>query len=760
MNNLIFKWSRIFIIAPFLFFILSGCNGHKSTSSKKSTAALSPKESLNHFKLEKGFDIRLVAAEPLIQAPVAIRFDAKGRIWAVEMQGYMPDTSGTDETTSPTGKIVILEDTDKDGIMDTRKVFMDSLILPRAISFYGEGLLVAEPPRLWFVKIDNDTAGAKYLVDSGYAVGGNVEHQPNGLLRGLDNWIYNAKSDTRYRRINGKWVKQHTHFRGQWGITQDDYGRLFYNNNSANLLGDYFLPGLGAWNPDQKRVSGFDETIVSDTRTYPIHPTPGVNRGYQPGILDSTKRLVHFTAASGPVIYRSNLFGPDYKNNAFVPAPAANLIKRDILHFNGYKVTGKQAWQGKEFLASDDERFRPVSLYNGPDGALYIVDMYRGIIQDITYLTPYLKGQIGMRNLAQPLNRGRIYKIVPKGKDPASPVLYGKSTEDLAALLDSPNPWVRKTAQRLIVDGSKTEAEPLLRKKLQSDTFLIGKIQAFWTLEGLGKLQDTAILPFLHSKNIHLQQQAIAAIVSGMNKNNVNQWLKEAAILFKNKEKELSPYIAFLAAKAMQFNPDKAQPLLLKLALTHPDNKYVADAVISGLQGHEQTFFQEVNRKNEDTASVLYRHLRQVILQTEQRKRDEKKKANERFKKGKILFATYCKVCHGSDGAGIRALGAPLDGSQWVTGNKQTLLNIVLHGVTGPIQVGNKLYKEPEVGGEMPGFAGNEKLSDEDLAEILSYIRSAWSNNANAVNATDVSQARERNKDRKHPFTMKELQKP
>ncbi|WP_442885772.1 DUF7133 domain-containing protein, partial [Chitinophaga sp.] len=103
------------------------------------------------------------------------------------------------------------------------------------------------------------------------------------------------------------------------------------NNNSENLLGDYFSPGLGSHNPNQRRVEGFDENIVPDNRTYPIRPTPGVNRGYMKGVLDDSLRLVNFTAACGPVIYRDNLFGDDFNGNAFVAEPSANLIKRNIL---------------------------------------------------------------------------------------------------------------------------------------------------------------------------------------------------------------------------------------------------------------------------------------------------------------------------------------------------------------------------------------------------------------------------------------------
>src|SRR5690606_6399799 len=182
----------------------------------------SPDASLKAMQVEEGFEVTLVAAEPLVIAPVAMTFDGEGRIWVVEMDGYMPDTLGTGED-EPVGRIAILDDTDGDGRMDKRHVFLDSLVMPRAICLGDSRMLLAEPPSLWFDEIEDDQPVRRMLVDSTYAVGGNVEHQPNGLLRGLDNWIYSAKYDWRYRRLpDGEWRKEKTHFRGQWGISQDD----------------------------------------------------------------------------------------------------------------------------------------------------------------------------------------------------------------------------------------------------------------------------------------------------------------------------------------------------------------------------------------------------------------------------------------------------------------------------------------------------------------------------------------------------------
>lgn len=746
----------VFFLALVGIFLLPACHLHKRPASA-GPEVLSATESLKHFQVESGMQVGLVAAEPLISTPVAATFDEKGRMWVVEMIGYMPDTTGKGEK-QPVGKIVILEDRDKDGEMDTRKVFLDSLVMPRALCLYQGGLLVAEPPNLWFVERHGDTAGTRELVDKDYAEGGNVEHQPNGLLRGLDNWIYNAKSAKRYRRIHGQWVIQHTHFRGQWGVTEDNQGRLFYNTNSDNLLGDYFPPGLGAWNPDQRSVAGYDENIVPDNRTYPIHATPGVNRGYQSTVLDSAKRLISFTAACGPLIYGGSLLGAAYEGNAFVCGPAANLVKRNILTDDGFAVRGNQAYQGKEFLSSDDERFRPVNLYTGPDGALYILDMYRGVIQHVTYLTSYLKHQIAIRHLQAPLNCGRIYRVYPKGRKLAPKDLSSATVPQLVSFLDDQNSWARETAERLLVDGNQQAALPLLRQKLQTDAYLPGKLRAFWTLDGLGGLTPDDIAGFLESGDAAWTPQAVAAAANEITPGNAAFWIAAATKAAGKADTALMPYVGFLAAAVAQVSYPKAAPLLLQLARRFPDNRFISDAIISGLASHEPDFLREFEKSGNTGSTVFARRLRKVITDAKMRREALKKQASKsRFEKGQELFATHCQVCHGSDGNGIRSLGAPLNGSNWVLGNKNTLISIVLCGLTGPIKIGDKVYRQPEVADEMPAIGQNTEFSDTDIAQILSYIRNGWNNTAPAVQPEEVTAMRKRNQGRQQPFTMEEL---
>ena len=539
---------------------------------------LQPEEAIKKMHTQEGFQVKLVAAEPLIAAPVAMSFDDKGRLWVVEMMDYMPDTAGTGEE-APTGKIVILTDINGDGVMDSSKIFLDSLVLPRAICLIEDGILVAEPPNLWYYDIKEDKPFNKTLVDSAYADKGNVEHQPNGLLRAMDNWIYNAKSDKRYKKSGNKWLIQHTHFRGQWGITQDDYGRLLYNNNSENVLGDYFMPGLGAQNKDQLAVAGYDERIVRDNRVYPVRPTPGVNRGYMEGVLDDSLRLINFTAACGPVIYNAGLFDKAYYNNVFVAEPSANLIKRNILDEKGYVTNGWQAYQDKEFLASEDERFRPVNLYVGPDGALYITDMYRGIIQHKTYLTTYLKNEIKERALTQPLNCGRIYKIVPVNTNPVI-VSMPSSSDSLVQLFYNNNSWIRNKAQQLLIDKKAKAAVPALRNMLLQTGKPVAVAHALWTLEGLGVLQSNDVLPLLTKEIWPLRMEALSVVPSIINKTNYRQFVQVFQNMLNNNDTLAAPYIAYNMYYLQSINNNMAHEILISLVKNYGSNQYVSDAVI------------------------------------------------------------------------------------------------------------------------------------------------------------------------------------
>ncbi len=718
---------------------------------------LTARESMKTMKVEEGFSIALVAEEPLVTVPVALNFDDKERLWVVEMIGYMPDTLGKGEDI-PNGKIVILEDLDGDGKMDNRKIFMDSLVLPRAISLIENGILVAVPPQLLFVEIVNDKPGKITVVDEAYNKGGNVEHEANGLLRGIDNWIYSANSSKRYRKKGDQWLTENTHGRGQWGITQDNYGRLYYNNNSQNLLGDYFLPGLGAGNRFLKPVPGFNVRIVEDNKVYPSRPTTGVNRGYKDDILDTTGRLIQFTAACGPLLYRSNLFSNPYYNNVFVAEPSANLVKRNILHEEGYSIVGRQAYKNEEFLTSIDERFRPVNLYTAPDGSMYIADMYRGIIQHRFYLTEYLKGEIKKRELTMPLNAGRIYRVAPTGKKYNRQHLP-QDPHALVSLLKSGNSWLREMAHQKLVDNQYTQTEDSLRALLRAKDE-IAATHAFWVLEGLDLLQSSDIESLLASKSWKLQTHALAGLSSVLNNTNISTWLDKVIAVIQSGDTLTRPTALFQLRHFKEHSPIVVNDILTKTAIQNPNNLIIQGAILSNFSETDRRIYTRILEQANDTASVLHKRFTSVI--TNIQKDEASKNENllkQKFPTGSVIYSTVCQNCHGNNGEGIAQLAPPLNNSNWVTGNIDKLTAIVLKGLTGPVHVNNKLYKAPEISGDMPGVGGNADITDEGLAELLSFIRKSWNNNALEVKAEQIKGMRDKLKNRELPFTEEELNK-
>lgn len=738
---------------PLILLIAISCNPQPTVQDFSVSPVVSPEDAIEKMEVENGFKVELVASEPLLDAPITMTFDDKGRIWVVEMESFMLDTVGTGED-QPTGKVSILEDKDGDGVYEDKKVFLDSLVLPRAISLFSDGILVAEPPYLWFVPNNNDQAGEKVLVDAEYAIGGNAEHQPNTLLRGLDNWIYNAKSDKRYKRKGNEWIIEKTHFRGQWGIAQDNYGRLYYNHNSANVLGEYFTPGFGSDNANQRKVAGFNEAIVPNNRVYPLRPTPGVNRGYMDGILDSNKRLVNFTAASALTIYRGDLFGKDYAFNAFVPEPAANLIKRNILKENGNKVEGEQAYENTEFLRSVDERFRPVFLSNAPDGALYVVDMYRGIIQHKTYLTPYLKGEIESRDLEQPTQVGRIYRIVPEdGKRELT--AFPQDAQGLVKLFNSPNGWVRDKAQQILIDRNMTDAIPELRNLLKDANNPLPLIHALWTLEGLGVLTTEDVTTLFSQSDLHIKMQAFSAMASILNKDNYNDFVPYLEQMIDQKDVSIAPYIAFATEKIEPFNEALSGQLLNKLVQAFPNDKLVADAVVSGLYNKEAAFLKQIESNGLDTSTAINKSLNQTLKDILRAKDDiNTKAAAEKYPDGAMMFYSTCATCHGRDGYGIESLAPPLNKSDWVLGEKDKVIATVLFGLSGPIVINGETT---HFAGDMPGIGQSSEFTDKSIAQIISFVRNAWSNSASSVSEEDVAKIREKFKGREGAFTLKEM---
>lgn len=463
---------------------------------------------------EPGFRIELVASDPMIQDPVAATFDGEGRLWVVEMRGYMQDVDRTG-VNDPIGRVSVLEDLDQDGVMDRSTIFAKGLILPRAIAILPDGVLIAEnKPLTYFEDVDGDlVADRKTVVDPDYARD-SVEHSSNGLMRGLDNWFYNAKEGVRYKREGDQWIRQDTEARGQWGICQDNFGRLFYNYNHSQLHADLVPPNSLTRNPNHEPSTGLSVGVTQTNQVFPIRPTLAANRGYIPGALDENGRIQEFTSAGAPLIYRDHLF-PSWAGNSFVCEPVGNLIKRSVITNLGIQLAATSAYPDRDFLASTDERFRPCWLTHGPDGALYIVDMYRGIVQDGPHMSPYLREHSIARQMDRPIHLGRIWRIVPEDfRQPKPPSFSAMNAAQLVETLAHPNGWWRDQSQMHLVDRNLTQAVPSLESMVVEHPNPLARLHAFWTLEGMGQLQNTVVFSALNSTSDALRTAALRVLPS------------------------------------------------------------------------------------------------------------------------------------------------------------------------------------------------------------------------------------------------------
>jgi mono/diheme cytochrome c family protein/glucose/arabinose dehydrogenase len=461
------------------------------TFDRPVSPARSAEEQLQSFALSSGFKIELVASEPLIEDPVAMSFDASGRLWVVEMRGYMNDIDGSDET-RPIGRIVVLIDDDDDGRMDRSIAFLENLILPRAIASAHDGILFVEPPHLMHARdLDGDLrADDVRILASGFGGIENPEHAGNGLAWGIDGWLECSQHPYRYRLLNDadsiaiQSVRPH----GQWGVAVDDLGRCWYSPNSEPLLVDLFPKHYAARNIHQNGFHGVGVAVATTKRVRPAMRTPGVNRGYQKNVLDETGRLSSFTGACGPGVYRDDLLGSDVRGDLFVCEVAGNLIKRfDVTEMDDGSLKADPVDDPIEFLTSTDERFRPVQTMTGPDGALYICDMYRGIIQHRIYMTSFLRRQVESRGLEKPAALGRIWRIVPE-EDPVREIVDLRKLMDhqLVERLFDLNGTTRDNAQRLLIERASISSVPRIREMISVSHQVEDRLRGLWTLHALG----------------------------------------------------------------------------------------------------------------------------------------------------------------------------------------------------------------------------------------------------------------------------------
>ncbi|SMG49823.1 DUF7133 domain-containing protein [Arenibacter troitsensis] len=697
---------------------------------------LSPEESLEKFYLPEGYKIELVASEPMVNEPVAIAWDGNGKMYVAQMDTYMQnvDAIGEDE---PISQIKLLVDLDGDGKMDKSTVFIDSLLLPRMILPLDDRLIVNETYSydLWSYRdTDNDgVADEKIRVyENPKRRGGNLEHQQSGLVWNLDNWVYTTYNPLRFR-FNKDGVQVDSLVdgsSGQWGLTQDDLGNMYYSSAGGETAAYGFQvpPIYGEVDLEGQISEGFMEP-------WPVVGTPDVQGGAELRLKpDGT--LNKFTGVAGQEIFRGDKLPPSTYGDLFIPEPVGRLVRRaKVKNENGKKVL-YNAYDEAEFLASTDLNFRPVQAQTGPDGNLYIVDMYRGIIQEGNWTREgsHLRPVILRKGLDKNIGRGRIYRIVHEDIKPAGkPNLLNKSAAELADYLGHPNGWYRNTAQKLIILKGDMGVVPKLKEIAKNNesfwTEYFGskdypreRVHALWTLEGLGVVDKSLILEKLNDKDYRVRITAIRLSEEFLKKEDRD--IMQALAKLQN-DTDIN-VVNQLVLSLRYAKSSEGSDLLTSISEKYKDNEMVMASVELGLKAKDSDLQQLKHKLANKSNGHKWRAL-----------------------DGYDIYKQTCVTCHGPDLTGVpngeNSLIAPsLMGSPRVTGDKEVLVKILLNGLTGPID--GKEY------GIMLPMGSND---DEWIGQVATYIRSM--NNTTMVHENEVRDIRAKNPDRKSYWTLKEL---
>lgn len=496
---------------------------------------LSPEEALKSFQVASGFRIDLAAAEPNVVDPVAMAFDADGRLFVIEMRGYSEDDQLS------LGRVRLLQDLDDDGIYEKSTVFADGFSWPTAVTCTQGGILVGAAPDIWFLKDDDGDGKAdqRRVVFTGFGRS-NVQGLMNTLKWGLDNRIHGVTSSSGgvvSKVIDGKPSEEKQQLRGrdfaiepltmtltaisgggQHGMSMNAWGETFTCSNSDHLQQVLFEDRYMARNPyatppSSRRSIAADGPQAEVYRTSPVEAWREIRTYLRvnkivPGIVEGGGRAAgYFTGATGVTIFRGDGWPSEYKGLAIVGDVGSNLIHRKRLIEEGLLYRGVRIDNESEFVSSKDIWFRPVQYANAPDGSLYVADMYREVIEHPKSLPPVIKQHLDLTNGR---DRGRIYRIV--GNDfqhRPNPKLSELPTAELVQVLNHPNGWHRETAARLIYERQDASVAPQLIDLAANASRPEGRIRAMYALDGLGQLSEETLLARLEDDHPRVQQHAI-----------------------------------------------------------------------------------------------------------------------------------------------------------------------------------------------------------------------------------------------------------
>ena len=474
----------------------------------------SKQTALPGFELHHDFNFSLVASEPLIKDPVDLEFDANGNALVLEMPGYPYEDSSS--------KVMLLKDTNDDGKMDIAKTYAENLNMASSILPFEKGILVAAPPYLLYCKDENQDEAVETIdtLMGGFSTG-NLQHNYNGLSYGVDNWIYAANGgnsgkpfwwgdsshamdlrgqDFRFH-IKKKKLERIGESSGGFGIAMDEYGRTFGTHNlthvSQIVFPDRYIQNIKLlFEHTLHNISDHEEDGLA--RVYPI--------GEQETRMNHPEQSGYFSGSCGITYYDGGSWGKEYDQTIWVTDVVLNLIHADKLHANQSTFNASRLIDKKEMLASTDRSFRPVNMKVGPDGNLYVVDMYRKVIEHPEWIPDDLEKTLDI-NAGK--DKGRIYKISKNDNDTEFDVKQFSTESGCIASLNHPNAWVRKTAQRILMEKeiSETGIQSIQQLAVGNNAYAV--LHALWILHEQSKLNQAILFSALNNKDSGIRENAL-----------------------------------------------------------------------------------------------------------------------------------------------------------------------------------------------------------------------------------------------------------
>lgn len=587
--------------------LILGC----SSEEEKRSSPFSPQKSLEDLEIAEGFEIELVASEPLVRDPVDMAFDANGQLYVVEMPVYPSRRAG-----SPPSNIILLTDTDNDGVYDKRTLFAEDLPFVNGVMPWKDGILVTNAPNIiYFADTDGDgKADVREIVMSGFATT-NPQLRVSHLRYGLDNWIYGAyfraggsggdeqfagrgeplyfpddPEGTRFdisagmdfRFQHEKFLAERSGGHSQFGNAFDDEGNRFTLMNADHIRHIVVPDRYASANPYYSLGSVMES--ISDhgkaTKLYSITQN-------MLNFRMTAHEVGHVTSACGIVQYTGSIFPTQYENASFFCDPARNIVHVDEVTRKGATFNAGLILNEQEFISSPDSWFRPVGAKVGPDGALYVVDMYRKLVEHPAYI-PHSGvkdedgswitqvGRITEDDFYEGQELGRIYRITPKdhqNDNYTAPKLGDASIEELVQQLNNPNMWWRINAQRLIVEQNDIAAVELLKDAAGALGSPYGRMHALWSLQGMNQLETKTILLALGDTSPLVRKQAIILSESNLS----NQEIRNKLVTLAN---DSDPHVQFqLVLTLSLFLENESFKPLQTIAKQHLSDKWFQSGI-------------------------------------------------------------------------------------------------------------------------------------------------------------------------------------